>query len=107
MNYTDEHIAWYRGSDSGISSETIFEVMTGIPVKNHYIPLDAGDFGRCFRLLEKFSEWHPRMQEVADRFPEWQPFVSCWDEMTRLYKEAILKEDRKAIKLYRFMETLR
>jgi hypothetical protein len=78
-------VAWLRGDDTGMSSETILEVMTGIPVKRHSIPYDPADFGRCHRLLKAFPEWEKRLGEVADRFPEWKPFVDNWPKMKEIY----------------------
>ena len=80
-----EAISWLKGTDTGISSKTIWSVMTGFPVDWEGTPADPSDFGRCYRLLLRFPEWRPRLQEVADRHPEWQPLVDNWDEMTRIY----------------------
>ena len=77
---------WYRSNDTGASSETIWSVMTGNPVKHYSIPLDPSDFGRCRRLLQAFPAWRASLGEVAVRFPEWAPFVAAWDEMDRLYE---------------------
>lgn len=77
---------WYQGSDTGISSETIFEVMTGTIVKSHRTPSDASDFGRCVRLLEKFPPWRARLGEVGEQFPEWEPLVNVWHWLEELYE---------------------
>jgi hypothetical protein len=98
-------VAWFRGNDTGMSSETIFEVMTNIPVKRHDFPYDPSDFGRCYRLLQAFPEWKSRLGEVADRFPAWKPFVARWSEMEELY-ERDLPTDKSA-DLYNLMITLR
>lgn len=80
-----EAMRWYRGTDTGISSLTIFEVMTGHPTANHSPPWDPNDFGRCYRLLDKFLGWELRMDEVADRFPEWKPLVDNWLTLKLMY----------------------
>lgn len=82
---TTKEIEWYQGTRTGISSETIWSVMTGHPVRRHNVPLDPSDFNRCYQLLLLFPDWRPRLQEVADRFPEWQVFVDHWDELERLF----------------------
>lgn len=77
---------WYRSNDTGISSETIFEVMTGIPVKRHSVPWDSADFGRCYRLLLLMPEWRSRMHEVAEAHPSWAGLVDAWDRLDELYE---------------------
>lgn len=88
MRDRQEYLDWYRSSDTGISSETIFEVMTGIPVKRHNVPLDRSDFGRCHRLLDKFPEWRERLPEVAARFPKWELLVRHWRYIEEAYEKA-------------------
>ena len=80
-------LQWYRGYDTGISSETIFEVMTGVPVRRHSVPLDPDDFGRCYRLLRKFPGWRQRMPEVSERFAEWGALIENFDALWDLYEE--------------------
>lgn len=76
--------------------------MTGYPVKRwrSNTPSDPDDFGRCFRLLQRFPEWRLRLQEVADRFPEWQPFVDNWIRMEQLY----LRDKPNCVDLYILMQ---
>lgn len=76
---------WYRSRDAGRSSETIWHVMTGHPVKETGVPLDPADFGRCWRLLERFPEWKARMPEVERAFPQWRPFLREWPRLCELY----------------------
>lgn len=105
MDKDSEYIAWLRCGDTGISSETIWSVMTGLPVKNADIPYDPPDFGRCYRLLEKFPEWKERLPEVAIKYPKWHPFVGNWDKMTTLYKRDL--HSGWSIELYDYMHKLR
>src|SRR4051812_45875580 len=44
--------AWLKNGDTGISSLTILEVMTGHTAERTDTPLDPSDFGRCYRLLK-------------------------------------------------------
>jgi len=105
VSIRDLAIQWFRSGDTGTSSETIFDTMTGVPVKRHGIPWDPSDFGRCYRLLTAFPEWKERMGEVSARFPEWKPFVDNWAKMEELY-ERDLPTDKSA-DLYNLMITLR
>ena len=87
---TDSPQAWLLGTDTGESSKTIYAVMTlepGGSVKGcrGAYPLDADDFGRCFRLLERFPAWRPRLSEVAAIFPKWRPIVEAWSGMEELF----------------------
>lgn len=101
-------ITWFSTSgDTGISSETIWSVMTGFPVKkwSSTIPVDPSDFGRCYRLLIQFPEWAERIQEVADRHEEWQPLVDQWDELVHLYERDM--HTGKSMELYDLLTKFR
>jgi hypothetical protein len=78
--------------------------MTGHPVKRWHsnTPSDPDDFSRCYRLLLKFPEWRERLQEVADRFPEWKGMVDNWDELERLY----LRDKPNCTEMYLLMQKL-
>ena len=86
----DTPAAWLLGTDTGESSKTIYTVMTLEPggslkgCRGAY-PFDADDFGRCFRLLERFPAWRPRLPEVAKAFPKWKKIVEAWQEMENLF----------------------
>lgn len=101
-------VAWLAGSDTGISSKTIWSVMTGFPVDvRPTIPLDPSDFGRCYRLLQEFPGWRERMPEVAAKHEHWKPMVDAWDELTALYEEEVDNPSGMAPKLYYRMKELR
>lgn len=92
---------WLRNGERGISSETIFEVMTGIPLgQKHYTPQDPSDFNRCYMLLLTVPEFRGRIKEVGEAFPAWKSLTDNWDELECLFEEESLREDRKAPKLY-------
>lgn len=80
---------WVMGSDTGVSSRTIWAAMMGadMPDWRSGVPVDVDDFGRCHRLLAQFPEWRARMPEVAARFPLWAGIVREWDELTAMYVE--------------------
>ena len=82
---------WSQSRDVGISSFTIYQVMTGSPspYKQHDPPKDPEDFGRCYRLLALFPEWRLNLHKVADLFPAWKPLVTNWMELSFLYGCAI------------------
>jgi hypothetical protein len=81
---------WLLGPDTGISSKTIYSVMTGCQLSRFRAgaPKDAGDFGRCFRLLELFPAWRERMREVSERWPAWAGLVEAWPALEVRYRLA-------------------
>lgn len=85
---------WLLGNDTGTSSKTILSVMQGLEFKYHDVPYDAGDFGRCHRLLEIFPEWKSKLNEVSKKYKEWGPLVAAWDELTAMY----LNDDKQMCK---------
>jgi hypothetical protein len=89
---------WLLSGDTGVSSLTIFHVMTGTittPTRSSLrgidAPRDSDDFGRCYRLLKAFPEWRERLPEIAAMVPKWTPLVERWDEL-----ESMFETDRSA-----------
>lgn len=103
-------LTWFTGPDTGISSVTIWHVMTGRQWPEEAfspnVPHDPDDFGRCHRLLQAFPSWRPRPPEVAARYPKWGPMVREWDRMTALYEDELKRPDGMAPKLYELMHQL-
>lgn len=102
----DEAAAWLAGDDTGISSKTIWHVMTGKPMPGLFppdTPKDPADFGRCFRLFEQFPQWYARFGEVADRYPEWRPLVDTWAELAEMYERAVAAKGAEQTRLSKAM----
>lgn len=100
MNITP--IRWLLEDDTGVSSKTILSVMVHETKAkmNYNVPLDTGDFGRCYRLLQHFPGWEERLYEVSDMFPKWEPFVREWNLLKQLYEEDKFDElDKKIMEL--------
>jgi hypothetical protein len=99
---------WARGRDTGISSGTIYAVITGHPPPCEYrdVPHDPSDFGRCYRLLELFPQWKQRLGLVAAAYPAWKPFVREWDKLTQMYEKAMLTPKEPATEMYEFMKQM-
>jgi hypothetical protein len=99
---------WIASGDTGISSETIWHVLSGRPFPRHQFrpstPMDPADFGRCHRLLEKIPAWRARLPEVAVKYPGWSALVGAWDELTALYLEEL--PTGRGPKLYDRMQAL-
>jgi len=98
---------WLRGRDTGISSCTIYAVMMNqrSPMREYNVPHDPDDFGRCYRLLKLFPSWVVRLPEVAQRFPQWVPFVENWGKLTEMFERKLAKQDDTPA-MYNFMRTL-
>ena len=65
--------------------------MTGGPPPRCFdVPHDPSDFGRCYRLLQLAPEWTARLEEVAQAYPAWEPFVREWDKLTAMYEQLIV-----------------
>lgn len=99
----DKYLSWYRSSDTGTSSETMFEVLTGIPAKFHDRPHDMADIGRCIRMLRLFPELRPLIGNVQKKYIAWRPYIDCWMELERLYEkcvefENLAHEEQKKLK---------
>lgn len=84
---------WWNGSDTGLSSMTIWCHMTNRWRRMPHAyegsfptPADSWDFGRCYRLLKLFPEWRARMPEMA-RLKGWEKVASSWSDLEQLYLE--------------------
>jgi hypothetical protein len=86
----DKELEWLYGTDTGISSKTIFMALSekhGGKIRQFDHPHDPDDFGRCHRLLEFIPEWRERLCDVADIHPTWGPLIRNWSELTALWIE--------------------
>lgn len=71
---------WLESGERGVSSETMFEVFTGIPLeqdRDH--PQDLDDFRRCRLLLEQVPAFVEKLPLMAELSPQWAGLVSRWD----------------------------
>ncbi|RWL14909.1 MAG: hypothetical protein EOR57_31680 [Mesorhizobium sp.] len=78
----DKAMAWIVGNDTGSSSKLIWKVMMGHePDRWKSYPSDAGDLGRCLRLLAMVPEWKGRMSDLAAVSPYWAALVKNWPRL--------------------------
>lgn len=101
---------WLRSGDTGVSSKAIFTAMTGragilLKADDNW-PHDPSDFGRCFRLLERFPDWRKDMAKVSAAFPAWTPIINVWPELEDIYREEIQNPKGMAPRLYARLQTL-
>lgn len=79
-----EAAAWLASGERGISSNTMFEYLTGVKAtrgwgRSH--PRDPGDFRRCRLLLECVPDLVPLLPRMAEVSPVWAALVARWDEL--------------------------
>lgn len=98
LSQSQREYNWLLSRDTGISSLTIFSVLSAEHGKYAFatrgwfrfgVPHDPADFGRCLRLLNAVPEWRDRLYEVALAYPEWGPLIREWDAIERLYTEEL------------------
>lgn len=113
LSQSEREYAWLIGRDTGLSSLTIFSVLSvehgkyAMATRGWFrftVPHDPADLGRCLRLLDAVPEWRDRLGEVAAVYPEWAPLVRDWTEIERLYVEEL--PARTAPKCYAAMRVL-
>lgn len=73
--------AWIVSEDTGLSSETIWATMMGVPHSRPYEPSDPSDLGRCLRLLRAIPEWRERLSLMSGISIHWDALVQRWDEL--------------------------
>jgi len=77
-------IRWLEEGERGLSSETIFVAMTGIPIiepDDMSSPSDVSDFLRCRRLMEAVPEFAERREELKTLSRHWSVLIEHWDEL--------------------------
>lgn len=87
----DPEDRWWRGTDVGKSSATIFAELCNDghlgreadEFAQGATPRDASDFGRCWRLLAAMPGWRERLEEVAEKHRDtaWPEIVVRWGEL--------------------------
>lgn len=89
---SEDAINWLAGGERGVSSNSIFQVLTGYPALKSRgrgrppdIPHDPDDLRRCLLLLEAVPELAPRIGEMAKVSPEWAAMSARWDEVVCMF----------------------
>lgn len=105
VNIPDAALTWLRHGERGISSEAIFAHLTGVPITRWlHPPADAGDLGRCRKLLAAVPEFAARLSEMASLDSQWARLVEHWDELCALMDEEAPK--RRYPRTYQLMHML-
>ena len=83
-------IAWLAKGERGISSNTMFTVLTGIDQMGGWgmsHPYDLGDFRRCRLLLKQCPDLAQNLSQMSSVSPQWKALVAHWDGLCRLMDE--------------------
>lgn len=92
---SDEEQEWLCNGERGLSSESIFYVMTGLnllgrwgaPERNY--PHDPDDFKRCELLLRAIPKFRNNLDKMSQLGGPWSRLVPKWDEISRLLEQEI------------------
>ena len=109
MELNQKHLDWLGSVDRGISSDTIFHVMTKLPRElivgkwRPDAPHDPADFGRCYRLIKLFPEWESRLDEMRI-YPEWNCIIDNWKKWKKLWEKE--SSSGKCPELYNDMDKI-
>lgn len=78
--------AWLASHDTGVSSESMAAIYLGARDGHFDAPRDAGDFGRCFRLLAAVPEVRTAFPRIQRLVPSFAGIIEQWDELADLYQ---------------------
>lgn len=70
---------WALSGTTGLSAEAIATNLCDIGKKTGNYPHDAGDFGRCERLLNAVPELRGRLHEMASVNQYWDALIPVWE----------------------------
>lgn len=89
-------IEWLRSGERGISSEAMFEYLTGIPIGRGRkdTPTDPDDLRRCRLLLNKVPEFALRLSEMGFVSERWAKLVKVWDRLGAIMDEETAVSNR-------------
>lgn len=86
----DPYRRWLFGTDTGVSSITMFSEMIDNTdlrlealsrIRDPDIPHDSSDFGRCYRLLQKFPEFGKRWAKLVEKHAAWRLYADNWSTL--------------------------
>lgn len=84
----DGAIEWLKFGARGVSSETIFGHLTGLPLTARpRAPLDPSDLRRCRLLLEHVPAFRAELNRMNEVSKHWAALVARWDEICVLMDE--------------------
>lgn len=78
---SDAAVKWLATGERGLSSDVMFEVLTGEPrgLQSSAHPHDPDDFRRCRLLLEQVPEL--QLDDMKQVSPQWANLVAVWPQI--------------------------
>lgn len=83
-NLSSSAQAWLANGRRGISSNTMFTVMTGVDALSDSSPShphDPDDLDCCLALLHAVPELRPKLPLMAKASPAWAALIANWDQI--------------------------
>lgn len=108
---SQEETQWLATGEKGLSSETMFEVLSGMKTCEHGYrhPYDPADFARCRKLIETIPAYERRISEMGKISKQWKAIVDNWDKLCAMMDEEAPEwrtHKGRAPKTYEFMRKL-
>jgi hypothetical protein len=100
---------WLKNGEQGLSSKTIYSVITGQNIMggwNYHHPSDPDDFRRCYLLLKAIPEWREKLDKMRSVSEVWNKLVDNWDKLTGMLETAMKSKTGKAPRMYEFMKSI-
>lgn len=100
---------WLRSGETGLSSKTIYSIITGQNVMGTWgysHPSDPDDFRRCYLLLKAVPEWCLKLDKMRKVSEVWDRLVDNWDKLSEMLEAAMNSKDGRAPKMYDLMKSL-
>ena len=97
---------WWNNGERGMSSETMWNCLSGKKDFKVSIPYDPDDFKRCYKLLEVIPEWKTELNKLKKLSKTWCNYVDNWELMTMMYESHLKKNENRMVDLYDLMQEL-
>lgn len=105
---TQKAMWWVANGERGMSSNSMFAVLSGQNPKTVSYPYDPDDFKRCYKLLQAVPEWKSQLFKMRQFSKQWDSLVTNWDKLTEMYEQNEREDwkNYKSVGMYEFMKTL-
>ena len=103
---------WLANGRRGISSNTMFTVMTGVDALGDCTPShphDPDDLDRCLALLHDVPELRAKLPLMAKSSPAWAALIGVWDQLEALHIAEVglgWTKSNSAAETYKLMRTI-
>lgn len=91
-NLSSDAQRWLANGRRGISSNTMFTVLTGVDAmqdSNQSHPHDPDDLDRCLALLHEVPELRAKLTLMAKASPAWAALIANWEQIERSHLDEV------------------